>query len=81
MGVFVAYAGVAELMRLTIAVPEEAERDQRRGRSAIAAACIAAAAILGAGAIFIGVGGISEKSLAVETTGCNGSDALCDRSV
>jgi hypothetical protein len=25
------------------------------------------------------VGGISERSLAVETTGCNGSEALCDR--
>ena len=35
VGVFVAYAGVAELMRLTIAVPEEAARDQRRGRSAL----------------------------------------------
>jgi hypothetical protein len=80
VGVFVAYAGVAELMRLTIAVPEEAARDRRRGRSALVAAGIAAAAILAAGAIFIGVGGISERSLAVETTGCNGSDALCDRS-
>jgi hypothetical protein len=80
VGVFVAYAGVAELMRLTIAVPEEAVRDQRRGRSALVAAGIAAAAILAGGAIFIGVGGISERSLAVETTGCNGSGALCDRS-
>ncbi len=78
-GVFIAYAGVAELMRLTIAVPEEAERDQRRGRAALVAAGIAAGVILAAGAIFIGVGGISEESLAVETTGCNGSDELCDR--
>ena len=80
VGVFVAYAGVAELMRLTIAVPEEAARDQRRGRSALVAAGIAAGAILAAGAIFIGVGGISEESLAVETTGCNGSEELCERS-
>jgi hypothetical protein len=79
VGVFVAYAGVAELMRLTIAAPEEAARDRRRGRSALAAAGIAAAVILGAGAIFIGVGGISQRSLAVETTGCNGAESLCDR--
>jgi hypothetical protein len=80
VGLFVAYAGVAELMRLTIAAPAEAARDQRRGRSALVAAGIAAGVILGAGAIFVGAGGISERSLAIETDGCNGSEELCDRS-
>ena len=79
-GLFVAYAGVAELMRMTITGPaDEIAGDRRRGRSALAVTGIAAAAIFGAGAIFLGTGGLSEESLAVETTGCNGSEALCDR--
>jgi hypothetical protein len=79
VGLFVAYAGVAELMRLTLPEPEQAEHIERRGRAALVVAGIGAVVILGAGAIFIGAGGISERSLAVETSGCNGSDALCDQ--
>jgi len=78
IGLFVAYAGVAELMRLTVPAPEREERVERRGKAALVATAVGAAVILAAGAIFVGVGGISEESLAVETTGCNGSDALCD---
>jgi hypothetical protein len=78
VGLFVAYAGVAEIMRLTVPTPEDEARVERRGRAALVASAIGAAVILVAGAIFIGVGGISEDSLAIETTGCNGSDALCD---
>ena len=79
IGIYVAYAGVAELMRLTISAPERAGSDQRRGVTAIAAGAIAAVVIVAAGAIFIGAGGISQGSLAVATTGCNGSEELCDR--
>lgn len=78
-GLYIAYAGVAELMRLTTAAPDEAVADQRRGRAALIAVGVTAAVILGAGAIFIGAGGISERSLAVTTSGCNGSEDLCDR--
>lgn len=80
IGLYVAYAGVAELMRLTLSPPERAGREQRRGVATITAAGIAAAVIVAAGAIFIGAGGISEGSLAVDSKGCNGSEALCDRS-
>ncbi len=81
IGLYVAYAGVAELMRLTTAAADEAVADQVRGRAALVAVGVTAALILGAGAIFIGVGGISERSLAVTTEGCNGSDTLCDRTL
>ena len=81
VGLYVAYAGVAELMRLTTAAPDEAVDDQRQGRAALVAVGLTAGAILAAGAIFIGVGGLSERSLAVQTQGCNGSDALCDRTL
>jgi hypothetical protein len=79
VGLYIAYAGVAELMRLTTASPQEAPDDRRRGRTTLVAVGIIAAVILGAGAIFVGVGGLSERSLAVATEGCNGSEALCDR--
>jgi hypothetical protein len=78
VGLFVAYAGVAELMRLTVPAPEEEARVERRGRAALVASVVGAAVILLAGVIFVGAGGLSEDSLAIETTGCNGSDALCE---
>ncbi len=81
VGLYIAYAGVAELMRLTTATPGQAVADQRRGRSTLVAVGITAGAILGLGAIFIGVGGLSERSLAVQTEGCNGSQSLCDRTL
>ncbi len=78
-GLYLAYAGVGELMRLTTAAPHEAAEDRRRGRAALTAVGICAGVILAAGAIFIGAGGVTEPSLAVGTDGCNGSDALCER--
>jgi hypothetical protein len=81
LGLYIAYAGVAELMRLTTASPDEAADDQRRGRTVIVAVGITSGVILGLGALFIGVGGLSERSLAVQTEGCNGSDTLCDRAL
>jgi hypothetical protein len=81
IGIYIAYAGVAELMRLTTASPQEAVDDQRRGRAVIVAVGVTAGVILGLGALFIGVGGLSERSLAIQTEGCNGSEALCDRAL
>ena len=79
IGLYVAYAGVAELMRLTVAPPERLASDRRHGYATLVASAIAAAAIVGAGAIFIGAGGISQGSLAIGSSGCNGSEDLCDR--
>jgi hypothetical protein len=81
VGLYIAYAGVAELMRLTTAAPGVAGADRRRGRATLVAVGITAAVILGLGALFIGVGGLSERSLAVDTEGCNGSETLCDRTL
>lgn len=81
LGLFIAYAGVAELMRLTTAAPGVAVADRRRGRATLVAVGITSGVILGLGALFIGVGGLSERSLAVDTNGCNGSDALCNRTL
>jgi hypothetical protein len=78
IGLYVAFAGASELMRLIIAPPAEVAEDMRRGRTALVAAGVGAVAILAAGAIFIGIGGASEKAAAIETEGCNGSEALCD---
>ena len=79
LGLGVVYAGVSELMWLTVADRSDVAAERRRGRATLIAAGVTAAAILGAAAIFIGVGGISERSPAIETEGCNGSQALCDR--
>jgi hypothetical protein len=78
-GLAITYLGVAGLIRLTIAAPDEAADDRRRGRNTLIAAGITSAAILGAGALFVGADGLAEEPLAVETIGCNGSDELCDR--
>ncbi len=79
IGLYVAYAGVAELMRLTISETELETAERKRGRAALIAAGIGAVAIVIAGAVLIGVGGISEKSQAIATEGCNGSQELCDQ--
>ncbi len=80
-GLYVAYAGVAELLRLTISEDAHAAEERRRGGAALIATGAAAGVILGAAVLFIGVGGLSERSNAIETEGCNGSNALCDRTL
>ena len=80
IGVYVAYAGVAELMRMILPADQaEARADRAAGGRALIAAGIASAVIVAAGAIFIGAGGIDEARRAVRTEGCNGSRELCDR--
>ncbi len=76
-GLAVAYLGVGELMVLT--TRPSVATGQTGGRRTLVAAGFSGLAILGAGAVFIGAGGISQDSLALETVGCNGSRDICDR--
>jgi hypothetical protein len=80
VGLYIAYAGVSELMRMTMAV-EEAERATQgsQGRRVLIATAIVAGAIIIAGGSFVALGGTKEESLEIETEGCNGSKALCDQ--
>jgi hypothetical protein len=82
IGLYVAYAGVAELMRLLLPTEAaEVHEDRAEGRRALVAAGIAAGLILLGGAVFVGVGGITEAPAEIETVGCNGSEELCDRTL
>ena len=77
VGLYVAYAGVSELLRITIApaTEEQREAERTRGRRVLVASGIATAVIVIGGAIFIASGGtVSERAHAVETEGCNGAD-------
>lgn len=79
-GLWVAYAGVSELIRLTIP-PEASEQEAREhsGRRALIAAGVASAVIVAAGVLFVALGGPGQRSLRIDTVGCNGSEALCDQ--
>ena len=80
IGLYAAYAGASELMRLSLADrPDQVSADRREGRRALIAAGVAALVIVIAGSIFIGAGGIEESPAAIETSGCNGSEELCDQ--
>jgi len=80
IGVYVAYAGVSELMRMVIPADQaEARADRVAGGRALAATAIAALVIIAGGAIFIGAGGIDQTRRALRAEGCNGSRDLCDR--
>jgi hypothetical protein len=83
IGLYVAYAGVSELLRITVAPPTEEQRaaEMARGRRTLVTAGIASAVIIIGGAIFIAGGGTSETAQAIETVGCNGSEELCDRTL
>ncbi len=79
-GLFVIYAGVAELMRLALPTDAaEAAADRAAGTRALIAAGIASALILVGGAVFITTGGIRQAPAAIQTVGCNGSEDLCDQ--
>ncbi len=79
-GLYIAYAGVSELMRLTLpSEAAEAEADRREGRRALIASGVAAAVIVIGSGVFITTGAIREAPAAIETQGCNGSEALCDQ--
>jgi len=79
-GLFIAYAGASEIMRLTLAnVADERSAQQAHGRRTLITAAVTSILIAAAGAAFVAFGGTDEEPLAIETTGCNGSEALCDR--
>jgi hypothetical protein len=84
IGLYIAYAGVSELMRITIAPPSEEHRaaEMARGRRTLVIAGIASAMIIIGGTIFVAGGGTSESAAeAIDTVGCNGSEELCDRAL
>jgi hypothetical protein len=81
-GLYIAYAGVSELMRMTISnVAAERAAQEARGRRTLITAAIASLLIVAVGTGFVAFGGTDEPALAIETTGCNGSQALCDRTL
>jgi len=81
-GLYVAYAGVSELMRLSIAAGGEEDREAATpGGRALAVAGIAAGVITLGGTLFVAGGGTEPESPEIETVGCNGSLELCDRSL
>jgi len=80
VGLYIAYAGASELMRLTVAADAgERSLDAHQGRRALIAAGIASVAILGAGAAFAAVGATDREPAPLPGTGCNGSEELCER--
>lgn len=80
IGVYVAYAGVAELMRMILPADEEEVRaDRVAGGRVLAATAIALVVIVVGSAIFVGAGGLDETRRVLRTEGCNGSRDLCDR--
>ncbi len=80
-GIYIAYAGVSELMRLTLSSTSTDEQTAlaRRGTRTLAATGIAAVAIFVIGGAFVAGGGAEEARGSLDTVGCNGSRELCDR--
>jgi hypothetical protein len=82
IALYIAYAGVSELMRMLLPTEEaEVSADRAKGGRALIATAVTSLVILVAGAVFIGAGGTDEEPLEVETVGCNGAEELCDRPV
>jgi hypothetical protein len=79
-GLFIAYAGVAELLRLTMAVDpaERAAETRRARRSLVVGAATVALVALVAGAFTFG-GGFEERFRQLDDPGCNGSEDICER--
>ena len=80
-GIYIAYAGVSELMRLTLSETSADEQTAlaRRGSRTLVVTGIAAAAIFVIGGTFVATGGTEEARGSLDTVGCNGSLELCDR--
>ena len=80
IGVYIAYAGVSELMRMILPADQaEARADRVAGGRALLASGAALVVIVIASAIFVSAGGIDETRRALRTEGCNGSRDLCER--
>jgi hypothetical protein len=81
IGLYIAYAGASELMRLsTAAAPAPAAERARPWRRTAVIGGIAALVILGAG-LFVSLGGASDDEPAPVSGGCNGDAELCDRAL
>jgi len=79
IGIYIAYAGAAELMRLSIGTPSKAAEGRWRGRGLVTAIVLSAAAVILAGVVFVSVGGAERVRATLADTGCNGSEELCER--
>ena len=81
VGLLIVYIGTAELIRVAFLkqTDEERERNARLGRRSLIAAGIAGVGLLMLSIVFAQTGGISsERSLRIDTVGCNGSEDYCD---
>jgi hypothetical protein len=79
IGLYIAYAGAAELMRLTTAAtPAPTAARARPWTRTIVIVGIAALALVGAG-LFVSLGAASDDEPEEIASGCNGDEALCDR--
>jgi hypothetical protein len=80
IGLYIAYAGVSEVMRMSFTGSEEQRATEvRQGRRSLIAAGVATAVIVVAGSVFVAGGGTEEEASALQTVGCNGSEALCQQ--
>jgi hypothetical protein len=79
-GLYLIYAGVSVLLWLVYrAEATPTARERRRGRRTLIATLVAGALITAAASAFVGSGGTSTAAPA--PGGCNGREALCDRSL
>ena len=81
IGLYVAYAGVAELMRMILPAEQaEARADRAAGGRALIAAGVASAVIVVGGRVFIGAGGIDEAPARdPRPSAATAAEELCDR--
>ena len=79
IGLYIAYAGASELMRLSVAAtPVPAAERAKPWSRTIVIVGIAALALVGAG-LFVSLGAASDDDPEAVVGGCNGDEALCDR--
>jgi hypothetical protein len=81
IGLYIAYAGASELMRLSVAATPAPKQERARAwRRTIVITGIAALALVGAG-LFVSFGVASDDEPEVVAGACNGSESLCQRTV
>jgi hypothetical protein len=81
IGLYIAYTGASELMRLSVdATPAPRAERARPWSRTIVIVGIAALALVGAG-LFVSLGAASDDEPEIVAGGCNGAEALCDRAL
>jgi hypothetical protein len=78
-GLYIAYIGVLELLRLTLPETGTSASVRGDGMRSLVAGGVAVVAIVIAGAVLSAGGGTSQSPASVVAGGCNGSPDLCDR--